>query len=667
MNTAPTYISRLLWYWNRFRRMSPSELGYRVYQKFSARAQRIGWGTVRSMPTADFSFPASAFIDNAAGVSPDSYVESADKIMRGELRVFGMEYMAGTVIQWNRDPRTGTMAPLVFGKTLNYRDERLVGDIKYLWEPNRHLHLVTLAQAYRLTSDGRYLDGIRCQLESWFEQCPYLMGPNWTSSLELAIRLINWSLTWQIVGGSSSDLFTDAKGMRFRDRWLRSIYQHMHFIDGHHSRFSSANNHLIGELAGLFIGSMTWPFWPQVTRWRKSAQQELEYEALTQTGPDGVNREQAISYQQFVLDFLLIAGLAGRANDCKFSAVYWGRIEAMMEFIASVMDVNGNIPMIGDADDGYVVRLSQSRDFCPYSSMLATGTVLYSRGDFKGKARKFDDKTHWLLGAGGKDKYAAIVASKGSLPIHRVFPDGGYYILGCNFETEQEVRLLADAGPLGYLSLAAHGHADALSIWLSVGGREFLIDPGTYAYHTESEWRNYFRGTSAHNTVTVDGQDQSVGGGNFMWVRHATAKCTLWETNDDSDRFIGRHEGYRRLADPVTHEREVVLRKSAHSIAISDVLRCVKLHLIERSWHFSERCRVSVCDNGIIDAENDGVKIRIIPGEKLAEVRTLRGSTRPYVGWVSRSYDYKCETTTVIWKSRIMHTTNLSAELYCFV
>ena len=112
-------------------------------------------------------------------------------------------------------------------------------------------------------------------------------------------------------------------------------------------------------------------------------------------------------------------------------------------------------------------------------------------------------------------------------------------ILGSDFESEQEVRLIVDAGPLGYTNIAAHGHADALSFTLSIAGLEFLVDPGTYAYHTQKKWRDYFRGTSAHNTVRVDKQDQSVGGGNFMWLEKAVAECEEWAPGEDIDYFKG--------------------------------------------------------------------------------------------------------------------------------
>ena len=194
--------------------------------------------------------------------------------------------------------------------------------------------------------------------------------------------------------------------------------------------------------------------------------------------------------------------------------------------------------------------------------MLATAAILFQSGDFKRKAGALDDKTRWLLGAEADTLFQAQSAATTRLPIRQAFPEGGYYILGCDFETENEIRLIADAGPVGYLSIAAHGHADALAFTLSVGGMEFLIDPGTYAYHTQSRWRWYFRGTIAHNTVCVDGKDQSQSGGNFMWMKKARAGCSLWSSTAESDVFAGWHDGYTRLADPVTHRRRIATQDS---------------------------------------------------------------------------------------------------------
>jgi hypothetical protein len=643
--------------------MSVPELLHRVQQKASARIEKLGIGTADSVPRADLSRSARGFVGPDSCAASEPYVQAAAAVLAGDLRVFGLDYAGGAIPQWNRDPKTGTVAPLKFGKTLNYRDESLVGDIKYLWEPNRHLHLVTLAQAYRLTRDQRFLHGVRLQLESWFAQCPYLLGPNWSSSLELGIRLINWSIVWQLIGGISSPAFAGKHGASFRESWLRSIYQHMHFIRGHFSRYSSANNHLIGEAAGLFVGAVTWPFWERCRRWGDDAQGVLEREAQLQNAPDGVNREQAVSYQQFVLDFLLIPALAGRANGQEFSRECWQRIEAMLEYLASIMDVGGHVPMIGDADDGYAVRLSQEPDFCPYRSLLATGAILFRRGDLKAKAGRLDDKTRWLVGADAQREYDTLPAEPHALPVRRVFPDGGYYIVGCDFETDREIRGIVDVGPLGYLSIAAHGHADALALTLSVGGREFLVDPGTYAYHTQKQWRDYFRGTAAHNTVVVDGQNQSEIGGNFMWLHHAEARCELWESNDGEDRLVGAHNGYGRLPDPVVHRRTIVLDKGSRTFDIDDQLLCEGEHTVDRCWHFAESCEVVVQSDCSVVARSGSYSIRIVPGELNVEAFDRRGVADPIGGWVSRSFDMKTQSASVVWRSHIQGNTTLRAKV----
>ncbi len=82
-------------------------------------------------------------------------------------------------------------------------------------------------------------------------------------------------------------------------------------IAGNLSRFSSANNHLIGEAAGVYVAASTWPLWPQMAEWGERCRLVLEEECHKQNAPDGGNREQAFAYQTFVLDFLLIAGTGG--------------------------------------------------------------------------------------------------------------------------------------------------------------------------------------------------------------------------------------------------------------------------------------------------------------------------------------------------------------------
>ena len=656
--------SRLRWRLNRLRCMTPAEIRHRAMRMLWMHAERAGvLGTAR-VPALRIASAADSWMRFAPQIDPAPYLAAADRICAGRLDIFALpDVDLGSPPRWNRDPKTGIEAPLHFGKLLDYRNPETVGDIKYLWEPNRHLHFVTLAQAFALSRDAKYFDVLSAHLESWIEACPYRKGPNWSSALEAAIRLINWSLAWRLLGGVDSPLYSSAHGARVRGRWLESVFQHAQYVRGFFSLYSSANNHLVGEAAGVWIAGVTWPYWRQAREWADEAKTILEREALLQNGADGVNREQSVSYQQFEIDLLLLALLAGRAGGAEFSIAFQARLEAMLEYLASIMDSGGNVPMFGDSDDGAVVRLAQGARFCPFRSLLATGAVLFGRGDFKSKAGGLDDKTRWLLGAGADARFEALATV--SRPVHRAFRDGGCYILGCEFETAREIRLVADAGPLGYQSIAAHGHADALSFTLSVAGMEFLIDPGTYAYHTQAAWRQYFRGTSAHNTVRIDAADQSEPGGNFMWLRKARAGCNLWVTSPDGDEFAGWHDGYLRLADPVLHRRRILLDKRARLVTIEDRLEMSGEHEIELFFHCSERCTVAPIDEGF-SIEQGGKKLWLrLPRAPGATSRVHSGSLEPISGWVSRRFDTKQPAATIAWRARIAGNVGLRTEIAC--
>jgi hypothetical protein len=658
---------------SRLKAMSPSEVGFRVGRKIQGTVERAGIGLARpSVPAGQCGKPWLTRLPHEFDI--ERYRRAADRILDGMFAVFSLRgAQLGFPPRWNVDPRTGIEAPLVFGKDLNYRDPALVGDIKYLWEPNRHLELVTLAQAWHLTREEQYALGCRTLLDSWFSQCPYPRGVNWCVSLEHAVRLVNWSFAWFLLGGDAAVIFEGEAGQAFRQRWLESIYQHCHFIPRHWSRHSSANNHLLGEATGLFVAALTWPLWRASAEWERQARAELEREALAQTFADGVNKEQAIWYHHAVADMMLVAGLVARANDRDFGKEYWGRLEVMLEFVASVMDVGGNVPLIGDADEGVLVRFvpeqggggngagdpAASREMDVFSSLLATGAVLFERPALRAKSGVFDDKSRWLLGDAGATAYARIDASR-AFPVRRAFPEGGYFILGEDFETPREVRLVADAGPLGYLAIAAHGHADALAFTLSVGGKPILVDPGTFSYSSQP-WRRYFRSTAAHNTVVVDDQDQSEYGGSFLWLEHANAVVETFRASGDEQTLTAHHDGYRRLSDPVRHRRAWRYTAGIANLAVTDELACSGAHSIGIYWHFAPECTVLVEGNSVI-ASRDGARVTISCREGsqvVLQPEILRGREEPPLGWFSKGFDVKEPAPTAVFAGKIQGNTIL--------
>jgi hypothetical protein len=224
-----------------------------------------------------------------------------------------------------------------------------------------------------------------------------------------------------------------------------------------------------------------------------------------------------------------------------------------------------------------------------------------------------------------------------------------------------------DAGQIGYGAIAAHGHADALAITLSVGGHEILVDPGTYIYQGARLWREYFRGTAAHNTVRVDGRDQSESGGDFLWLRKANAGCRLWYSSTTTDEFEGWHDGYTHLPDAVVHHRRVRLDKRARRIFITDRLSSDGSHAIELFFHCSDLCDVTRRADGF-DVVHPSLPrpIRLtLPKAPSAEAEVRTGSVAPISGWISRAFDCKRPSPTIVWRTRVTGNAAFVTEITC--
>ncbi|NNG23798.1 hypothetical protein HGB41_12415 [Massilia sp. ML15P13] len=630
---------RIGWLVNRLRCMSVAEVGYRMRQ---AAATRMGRRMAGRTAPAPLPRALTLAVHGAPTLDPkeiEALLLDADRICAGHVVLFAeRSFDVGVPTAWNRDPETGVTGPSIYAGDIAITKREQVGDIKHVWELNRHLHLVRLAQAWVVSRDVRWLHAIEQQLRSWLDQCPPLTGPNWTSSLELGIRLVNWSLLWQLVGGESSTLFAGESGQKLRADWLDSIHAHCRSIARHLSRHSSANNHLIGELTGLYVGASTWPCWKESSEWCAQARRELEHEAVLQFSRDGVNREQAFAYHIFSSEFLFVAGLVGQATGHPFPRPYWASLQRALRFLRSVRDVSGNVPAVGDADDGCVFRLDAS-GMDRAGQLLALGdTVFGAHADNHPGVR-------WLL--------HALPGTRPDCDPHEVdtgwaFPDGGYLLFGNHFGEPGEIKGMLDCGPVGYLGIAAHGHADALSMTLSVAGEECLVDPGTFSYWQDQKWRDYFRGTSAHNTVRIDGQDQSVSGGRFMWVRKAQARIERMPNSPHEFEFRGSHDGYSRLSDPVRHLRGVRFDGASNTLSVRDEVSARKGHKVELFWHFAPELDVRLTSQGLSVRGKRFVLQMQASGADL-QLELVRGAENPPLGWYSRTYESKrpCEVLRI--------------------
>jgi hypothetical protein len=417
----------------------------------------------------------------------------------------------------------------------------------------------------------------------------------------------------------------------------------------------------VGEAAGVFIGSTYFHNLKHAARWRGRSREILGEEILRQTYPDGCTREQALGYHLFVLQFFLLAGLVGRWSGEDFPPAYWERLERMFAFVGVLSEGGRTLPMFGDCDDGYVLDLGGERG--DPRRWLAVGAVLYGRADFKAWAGGWSEPALWLLGREGRERFEAILRPEMPVLASRAMTDAGYYLLQSGHrDSPDRISVVFDCGELGMGPLAAHGHADALAFTLRAFGEDVLVDPGTYDYFTYPRWREYLRSTRAHNTVVIDGRDQSEMLGPFMWGARATARCLQWEPSAAGGSVASEHDGYTRLADPVVHRRTLELDGPKRELTVRDDILARGKHDVEICFHLAENCRVrqAAPNRYEVDVGPGGVTIELDPR---LSVRTLCGSEEPIGGWVSRGYHRKTPSTTLAGRCAVAGNTSLVTRI----
>jgi hypothetical protein len=273
--------------------------------------------------------------------------------------------------------------------------------------------------------------------------------------------------------------------------------------------------------------------------------------------------------------------------------------------------------------------------------------VLLKRADLKVvSGNKWDEKSHWLLGDIGYQYYSNLT-NESDPKKSAIFSQGGYCVMRssqCNF--------VFDCGPLGYLSTAAHGHADALSFSMSLEGSPIFIDPGTYAYQEGDDWRTYFRSTAAHNTIEIDGQDQSEMLGTFLWGRKARSKILHWSTNPDYDIAIAEHDGFKHSG--VIHRRTIIFSKKDFIIIVDDLLGKGE-HKCSQFWHFPVECKLDLMNEKIRAKVNDrNVYLLPIEIDENTERLLYKGNYSPVQGWVSPRYGEIQEANVINYRAKTL-------------
>ncbi|HEY3936889.1 MAG TPA: alginate lyase family protein [Bryobacteraceae bacterium] len=472
----------------------------------------------------------------AAALRGAEYAEFVELMARNVLAhyipLLGVTIETGAVIQWRRDYQHARETGSQYFRRIPYLDFATAGDHKWVWELNRHQHLILLAQAYVLTRADEFAIEIWRQLESWFEQNPFQRGINWASALEVAFRALSWIWIYHL----SAPAMPDA----FKRRFVTAIYRHGRHLAENLSVYFSPNTHLLGEAVALYALGTLFGEFPESGNWRRRAAQIVEAQLVFQVRPDGSHFEQSSYYHVYALDFFLFYYLlAGRP--VHFEAPL-GR---MAEYLEWLLGPGRRISFVGDDDGGRLFHPFGDRSQFGRATLTTCG-LLWKRERWIGPPEEIAEQAAWWLGPACLEAARLQPAKPAGA---KVFPDAGVVFL-----QSESLYLQMDVGPFGWGG-AGHSHADTLSLLVWLDGVAVFLDPGTFTYVADPIERSWFRSSPAHNTVSIDGRSQGEMAGPFRWSAKPEVHLNDWKPSPEGGYVdaVCRYEGFE-------HRRRVLLR-----------------------------------------------------------------------------------------------------------
>jgi len=648
--------------------MTPHEVAYRVGALFGGtrcredapgfatdEAGRCRWSESVQQRLFFSATERTALIAQLVRLDPDyvARVRTAAAMLRdGGAAIFGRAVRLNPdTIDWCADP--------VCGRRL-WPDEPLdeagavawaahaegvpAPDVKYVWELNRHQFLPTLGCAFWLDDEPSYAELAAALVERWIVQNPEGQGVNWSSRLEVGLRAIAWLWTMPFLLG------WPGLGSDRRDRWLASLGAHYDFLRCHLSLYADRTNHLIGEAAALWMLTTVLPDLPAAADERDRALDILRVEAERQITIDGVSREQAVGYHCFVLDFYLQVIALARRHGLTLPALIESRVAGMLEFLVQLLGAGGEVPQIGDDDNGRGIPSPRPPGTMREraEALLAAGACVFDRPDWRAGAPAAADLPVWLLGS--RARLTGAVPRR--TPTSTVLRDGGYAFLEDLTGHGHALQLIFDVSGVGDLPDAAHAHADALSILIRVNRTLILADPGTGVYNGAPAIRNGFRGTASHNTIVIDNLDQADTLETFKWVNPATTSLIAWHSTPAFDYVAAEHDGYLRLRRPVRHCREVLFVKPEYWVVLDRIVGR-GAHQVTRRFHFAPEVGVEQVDAVTFDALSltSGDGLRFVFPDCAAATSTLRVEDVPWSAHYGKWESARCLTADTIGSS----------------
>jgi Heparinase II/III-like protein/Heparinase II/III N-terminus len=510
----------------------------------------------------------------------------AERALSGQFLIIGEQYDLGRNFSWQANPS---------------------GDKEWQIAHHKHYTLPSLLHAARVTGDIRYVERFVELLTSWLDE----MGTGFISVSDAQVeakRLESWLAARRLLVELPWEGLVPARLVR---RWCERAGAEARYVLEH---LKATRNHRTFQLASVFAVAVAQPWEPDALELRDRAAALLSENLLQDIRPDGVHVEGSTHYHQLVCEAALTFLELARAASVALDPAVAERVHRAARWTAWIQWPGRGIPLLNDADDGDQADLLQRA------------------------ADLFDDE---------ELRYAATRGAHGRPPAERVqdFEKGGMLVLTDGWGVDEETfarrsHVVVDAGVIGE---GSHSHYDQLAVTMWAAGGPLVLDPGRYTYSDQVgsdgvNWRHHFKSTAAHNTVQIDGLDQTR---YVSRTKHGPDALVV-----DRSVGAGAHGAHLHgsVASPEYAPRHarIVGFVAWEYLVVADVVDLVdgSDHRVDLRWHLP-----SDADEAVQRLDPAAVRVRTARGDLIVIAPGAEHALD--VGWVSSHYGVKQQAPIV--------------------
>lgn len=428
-----------------------------------------------------------------------------------------------------------------YGKNIDWKYWP-VQDNELRWQLHRHKWFTPMGKAYRVSGDEKYAKEWVCQYIDWIKKNPLVeidknefeMDGNsklagdaenmrfaWRP-LEVSNRLQDQTTQFQLFVVSPS--FTP----EFLTEFLLNYYKHANYLIGH---YSDKGNHLLFEAQRIMYAGTFFPEFKDAIAWRKSGVAILNREISVQVYEDGGQFELDPHYHLAAINIfckaLYLADMNGFRGD--FPKEYIDTVEKMIMFYMNICFPDYTNPCFSDAK--ITAKKEMLKNYRRWAKLFPENKAI---------------------------QYFATEGKEGELPdyLSKGFLKSGFFVFRNSWGTDA-IQMVVKAGPKAFW----HCQPDNGTFELWFNGKNLFPDSGSYVYAGEGEimeWRNWFRQTCVHNTLTLSNKN----------LETTASETKLWQPEGNVQVLVTENQSYKKLK----HRRSVFFVDNTYFVIVDEAV-----------------------------------------------------------------------------------------------